>query len=68
MRTALYSMNFWGLAYESGSYGGNAVEIFRFTGFISRPGYCCLESGCLRLPESLRAMTNILLNSLPLAV
>jgi hypothetical protein len=68
MPTVLYSMNLWGVTYQSGSYGGNAVERFIFTGFKSLPGYRCLECGFLRLPESRRAMTNLIINSLPLEV
>jgi len=65
MPTVLYGIYFSDVTYQSGSYGGNAVEGFRFTDFKSRPGYCCLECGFLRLPESRHAMTNLLINSLP---
>jgi len=68
MPTVLCSMNFCGVTYQSDSCGGNAVEEFIYTGFKSLPGYCCLECGFLRLPESRHAMTNLKINSLPLAV
>jgi hypothetical protein len=68
MPTVLYSMNLWGVTCQADSYGGNAVERFIFTGFKSRPGYCCLECGFIRLPESRHAMTNLLINTLTLSV